>query len=248
MTHRVIHTLSEPLQKALNASGIKSLTAVQKSLLPPAFERRDVLAVGPGLQGLADAMAVIYSARVSRATGKIVLAILPESSQAEELFQKTSEIVSDCSGMVLLTPEGDFDEQEKALDQGSRILVATPKGLYAHLKIGNISLSSTEFLLVNELDALISEKISALAMNEILRFMPRTRQTVAIAKEMTAVLNKNLSKILKDPVKVAIVDEASPARKSSTKRVPPRQPKPEAARRATQKSRKESSASVGGVA
>jgi superfamily II DNA/RNA helicase len=234
-----MHHFSEPLQKALSVSGLKNLTAVQKTLLPPAFERRDVLAIGPGMDGLVKAMSVILSARISRGTGKIVLALLPESEIAEKLHELVSQTVSDDSGLLLLTPEGDFDEQEKALDQGARSLIATPKGLYAHLRIGNISLSSAEFLLVHHLEALIAEKSSALAMNEILRFMPRTRQTVAIAKEMTPLLNKNLSKILKDPVKVSILDEAAPAgRKASAKRVPARQPKAVADRRSTQGRRK----------
>jgi superfamily II DNA/RNA helicase len=248
-------TFSEPLQKALSDSGLKALTAVQKSLLPPAFERRDVLAIGPGEEGLLTAMSVILSARVARATGKIVLGLFPETAMAEEVFSRVSKIVDDSANMILLVEEGDFDTQEKALDLGARSLIATPHGLLAHLKIGNISLSSTEFLIIHSLPRLLEEKNFALALTEILRFMPRTRQTIATASAMTGTLNKNLTKILKDPVKVELQDAApaakdAPARKTTTRRMPPRQPKTDTPRRpgAGRKNAANPAADVGGVA
>ncbi len=230
---------SEPLKKALLSADLKKLTHVQDSLLPPAFERRDVLAIGTGKDGLLDAMAVILSARINRNTGKLVLALMNSAHEIRELSSKVAKILGDASILVELTLDSDFDAQEMALDCGARAILAEPARVIEHMKVGNVSLSSTEFLLVSPVDLLMSEKKHAAAMMELLRFMPRTRQTIAIGNLMGVELSKNITKILKDPVKVEISADAAgrmpPAtqnpRKMTLKREPARQPKAEISRR-----------------
>jgi ATP-dependent RNA helicase RhlE len=220
----------ELLEKTLKSIGLKKLTPVQETLLPPAFEKRDVLAIGAQEQdGLCEAIALILLARVQRNTGKFNLAIMSSEEAAKNLFEKTLTFMKDSSQLGLLSALGDFEQQEKQLDSGLKCWVCTPKQLVAHLKVGNISLSQTDFLVLQNLDRMLKDKTQLLFLNEGLRFMPRTRQTISLVAEVTPDLTKNLTRIMKDPVKVDLPHGLQEARQKQIERVPPRMKKTEVA-------------------
>jgi superfamily II DNA/RNA helicase len=100
--------------------------------------------------------------------------------------------------------------QLKTLKSKPRIIIATPGRLVDHLRRGTVSLSTNEILVLDEADRML-EIGFAPQLNEILRFLPKARQTLFFSATFPPDIQRLASKYLKDPVRVTVGQVSQPA-------------------------------------
>ena len=96
--------------------------------------------------------------------------------------------------------------QVKKLRGGVDILVAAPGRLLDLMNQGHVSLSETEFLVLDECDRLLDMGFIP-DVRRIIKAMPTERQTLLFSATMPAEIAKLSKEILRDPVRIDITPE-----------------------------------------
>jgi ATP-dependent RNA helicase DeaD len=206
--------LQAPLEKALQEMSISTLTQLQAQAIPVAMSNRDLIACVQAGSGKTLAFAIPMITRILKAPNKGALVLLPTPElalQVMEVLKKLTSPMSEIKSAVLIG--GPIAPQIKALSVRPRILVATPDRLVEHLKKGSVSLSSMEILVLNEADRMLELGFQP-QLSEILRFLPRSRQTLLFSAKLPPEIVKMSEKWLREPVRITIEAAALSAPKA----------------------------------
>jgi ATP-dependent RNA helicase DeaD len=215
--------LPAPLEKALQAMNLSIPTPIQAQAIPVAMSNRDLIGCVPsdsGKNGKTLAFCIPLVTRLLKAPNKGSLVLVPTGELALEIMEVLKNLTAHAPEIksAVLIDGADIAPEAKALSVRPRILVATPGRLVEHIKKGAVSLSSMEILVLNEADRLF-EKGFQLQLNEILRFLPRSRQTLLFSATLPPEIVKMSEKWLREPVRITIEQEvvapapAAPAKK-----------------------------------
>ncbi len=99
--------------------------------------------------------------------------------------------------------------QDRALRDGSDIVVATPGRLLDHMRAGYVNFSRLEVLVLDEADRMLDMGFLP-DIQRILATLPATRQTLLFSATMSPRIRRLAGEILRDPVTVT-VDQQKPA-------------------------------------
>jgi superfamily II DNA/RNA helicase len=112
--------------------------------------------------------------------------------------------------MALLIGGESFVDQERKLDRGVDVLIATPGRLLDLYGRGKILLSDTRILVIDEADRMLDMGFIP-DVERIVGLLPETRQTLFFSATMPAEIRKLADAFLRNPVEVAVAPPASPA-------------------------------------
>ena len=195
--------LPHPLEKALLAMNFTVPTPIQAQAIPVALTHRDMIGCAQSGTGKTAAYSVPVVARLLKLQQKTALILVPTPELATQVFaviQQLTAFIPDLKS-VLLIGGMPMPGQARHLQAKPRILVATPGRIIEHLERGTVSLSSTEILVLDEADRML-EMGSAPQLNQILRFLPKTRQTLFFSTTFPHDIEKLSTRFLKDPVRI----------------------------------------------
>jgi len=212
--------LAPQILQALNQCGYDKPTPIQAQTIPALLEGLDV--IGSAQTGTGKTAAFVLpalhriAAQPNAPIGKHRMSSVPRVlvlAPTRELAQQVAEqAVRYCQGLrvrtVCLYGGAPYPVQNRALQRGVDLLVATPGRLIDHVERGRVDLSQLQVLVLDEADRMLDmgfiddvERVCALT--------PATRQTVLFSATFDGAMGRLAAKLTRDPVRVAIEGEKS---------------------------------------
>ncbi len=152
--------LSPKVLKAVEAAGYETPTPIQAGAIPPALEGRDVLGIAQTGTGKTASFTLPMITMLSRGRARarmprsLVLAPTRElAAQVAENFDAYA--VGSKLSKALLIGGVSFKEQDKLIDRGVDVLIATPGRLLDHFERGKLMLTGVQIMVVDEADRML---------------------------------------------------------------------------------------------
>jgi superfamily II DNA/RNA helicase len=130
------------------------------------------------------------------------------AAQVAESFEKYGKYNK--LNMALLIGGTSFDDQDKKLDRGVDVLIATPGRLLDHFERGKLMLSQVQILVVDEADRMLDMGFIP-DVERICKLIPFTRQTLFYSATMPPEIRRLTEQFLHNPVKVEVTRPATTA-------------------------------------
>lgn len=200
--------ICDQLKKALKEMGMETMTEIQAKAIPRILSGKDVLGAaktgsGKTLAFLIPAANLLYNVEFLPRNGTGVVVISPTrelSLQIYEVCRELCKYLPQTHGLVM----GGANRRTEAekLSKGINILVATPGRLLDHLQ------NTKQFLYKNLLNLVIDEADRILEigfeeeMNQIIKLLPKERQTSLFSATQTTKVADLVRLSLKNPVLV----------------------------------------------
>ena len=190
-------------------------TPIQEGAIPPALERRDILGIaqtGTGkTAGFVLPMLTMLERGRARARMPRTLILEPTrelAAQVHENFEKYGK--NHRLNIVLLIGGVSFDEQDRKLERGADVLIATPGRLLDHTERGKLLLTGVEILVIDEADRMLDMGFIP-DIERIVKFIPFTRQTLFFSATMPPEIQKLADKFLQNPARIEVAPPSSTA-------------------------------------
>jgi ATP-dependent RNA helicase DeaD len=198
-------SLAPELQSALNALQFQTPKDIQKAVIPIALSGRDVVACAETGSGKTAAYGIPLVARLLENPGKTGLVLAPTRELVAQIANFLQALTKDCRGFQVAAIVGgaDIRRQLGQLKRNPRIVVATPGRLIDHLKRKNLKLENTAALVLDEGDRMLDMGFAP-QLDQILRFLPKDRQTSLFTATLPDRVRKLADKYLRQPERINV--------------------------------------------
>jgi ATP-dependent RNA helicase RhlE len=214
--------LSPTLLRAVQEEGYTNPTPIQAQAIPPALEGRDLLGCAQTGTGKTAAFALPILQRLSAsprpaaAGGRRPIRALI-LTPTRELASQIAESFASYGRHTGLTHTVIFggvgqNAQEKALERGVDILVATPGRLLDLMGQGFVSYKALEVFVLDEADRMLDMGFIH-DVRRVIKELPQKRQTLFFSATMPTEIQELSRRILVDPVRVEVTPVSSTAEK-----------------------------------
>lgn len=197
--------VSEASLKAVKAMGFTQMTEIQAKTIPHLLEGRDMVAAaktgsGKTLAFLIPAVELLSKLKFMPRNGTGALVIAPTRELAMQTFGVLQELLANQNQTLGLIMGGTNRQSEaNKLAKGVNFLVATPGRLLDHLQnTSEFVYKNLQCLIIDEADRILDIGFEE-EMKQILRLLPKRRQTMLFSATLT--------KKTEDLVKVALKSE-----------------------------------------
>jgi superfamily II DNA/RNA helicase len=207
--------LSPEVLQAVSDAGYINPTPIQEQAIPHVKRGRDVLGcaqTGTGkTAGFVLPMVDMLAAGRTRVRMPRSLILEPtrelatQVAAAFELYGKYHRLT-----MALLIGGESFVDQERKLDRGVDVLIATPGRLLDLYGRGKILLSDARILVIDEADRMLDMGFIP-DVERIVGLLPENRQTLFFSATMPVEIRKLADAFLHNPVEIAVAPPASPS-------------------------------------
>ncbi|GFP95043.1 dead-box ATP-dependent RNA helicase 3 chloroplastic [Phtheirospermum japonicum] len=207
--------LPQRLVDTLKKRGITDLFPIQRAVLVPALEGRDIIArakTGTGktlafgipiLKGLDDAEQAGGSIRRGRLPKVLVLAPTRElAKQVEKEFKDSAPYLN----TVCIYGGVSYVTQENALSRGVDVVVGTPGRIIDLIKNNNLKLGEVQYLVLDEADQMLAVGFEE-DVEVILDKLPSQRQSMLFSATMPGWVKKLARKHLNNPLTIDLVGD-----------------------------------------
>ncbi|MGE0715682.1 MAG: DEAD/DEAH box helicase [Alphaproteobacteria bacterium] len=207
--------LSPELLQAVSDSGYTQPTPIQEQAIPYVLMGRDVLGcaqTGTGkTAGFTLPMIDILAQGRARARMPRSLILEPTrelATQVAESFERYG--AQHKLTQALLIGGESMAEQEKRLDRGVDVLIATPGRLLDLFERGKILMSDVRILVIDEADRMLDMGFIP-DVERIVSLLPRIRQTLFFSATMPPEIRRLADAFLTNPKTITVAPPASPA-------------------------------------
>jgi len=207
--------LSPEVLQAVSDAGYINPTPIQEQAIPHVRRGRDVLGCAQTGTGKTAGfvLPMIDMLAAGRARVRMPRSLILEPTRelatqvaaAFEVYGKHHRLT-----MALLIGGESFSDQERKLDRGVDVLIATPGRLLDLYGRGKILLTDTRILVIDEADRMLDMGFIP-DVERIIGLLPETRQTLLFSATMPAEIRQLADAFLRDPVEIAVAPPASPA-------------------------------------
>ncbi|XP_057833275.2 DEAD-box ATP-dependent RNA helicase 3, chloroplastic isoform X2 [Cryptomeria japonica] len=209
--------LPESLVKALNERGITHLFPIQRAVLVPALDGRDIIGRAKTGTGKTLAFGIPIIKRLAedneenkqfRRRGKLpralVLAPTRElANQVEKEFKESAPFLS----TICIYGGVSYNAQQNALFRGVDIVVGTPGRIIDLVNNGTLKLDEIQFLVLDEADQMLAVGFEE-DVEVILDKIPDERQSMLFSATMPAWVQKLARKHLDKPMTIDLVGDS----------------------------------------
>jgi superfamily II DNA/RNA helicase len=207
--------LSDDILQAVSDAGYETPTPIQAKAIPYVLMNRDLLGCAQTGTGKTASFTLpmidVLSHGRARARMPRSLIIEPTRELAAqvaeqfEVYGKHHKFT-----MALLIGGVSFDEQNKALDKGVDVLIATPGRLLDHVDRGKVLLNDVKILVIDEADRMLDMGFIP-DVEKIVSHLPKIRQTLFFSATMPPEIRRLSKKFLMNPKEVSVDPPASTA-------------------------------------
>jgi superfamily II DNA/RNA helicase len=207
--------LSPEVLQAVSDAGYTNPTPIQEKAIPHVKRGRDVLGCAQTGTGKTASfvLPMVDMLAAGRARVRMPRSLILEPTRelatqvaaSFELYGKHHRLT-----MALLIGGESFVDQERKLDRGVDVLIATPGRLLDLYGRGKILLSDTRILVIDEADRMLDMGFIP-DVERIVGLLPETRQTLFFSATMPVEIRKLADAFLRDPIEIAVAPPASPA-------------------------------------
>lgn len=209
--------LSEATLKAVSLSGYQTPTPIQSQAIPQILMGRDILGIAQTGTGKTASFTLpmidILSEGRARARMPRTLILEPTrelAAQVSENFETYGKYHK--LTMALLIGGVNFADQDKLLDRGVDVLIATPGRLLDHMERGKLMLTGISILVVDEADRMLDMGFIP-DVEKICERIPKNHQTLFFSATMPPPIERLSKKFLNDP---KLIEVAAPSSAAST--------------------------------
>jgi superfamily II DNA/RNA helicase len=207
--------LSPEVLQAVSDAGYINPTPIQEQAIPQVKRGRDVL--GCAQTGTGKTASFVLPMIDMLAAGR-TRARMPRSLILEPTRELATQVAASFElygkhhrlTMALLIGGESFVDQERKLDRGVDVLIATPGRLLDLHGRGKILLSDTRILVIDEADRMLDMGFIP-DVERIVGLLPDSRQTLFFSATMPTEIRKLADAFLRDPAEIAVAPPASPA-------------------------------------
>jgi superfamily II DNA/RNA helicase len=207
--------LSPEVLQAVSEAGYSIPTPIQEKAIPHVQRGRDVLGCAQTGTGKTASFVLPMIDRLAagRARARMPRSLILEPTRelatqvaaSFELYGKHHRLT-----MALLIGGESFVDQERKLDRGADVLIATPGRLLDLYGRGKILLSDAHLLVIDEADRMLDMGFIP-DVERIVSLLPKSRQTLFFSATMPTEIRRLADAFLSDPVEIAVAPPASPA-------------------------------------
>jgi superfamily II DNA/RNA helicase len=215
--------LSQSVVNAVSDAGYSEPTDIQQKAIPHILEKRDIVGIAQTGTGKTASfvLPMLTLLEKGRARARMPRTLILEptrelAAQVHENFEKYGK--NHKLTVALLIGGVSFEEQNKKLDRGADVLIATPGRLLDHFERGRLLMTGVDIFVIDEADRMLDmgfvpdiERVSAL--------LPKRRQTLLFSATMPDEIAKLTSKFLTNPERVEVARQNSTAETITQKAV-----------------------------
>lgn len=205
--------LEDSVLDGLYAMNFQDMTPVQELSIPPILEGKDVIACAQTGTGKTAAYVLPVINELSKggyptdAINAIVMAPTRElAQQIDQQIEGFSYYLPISAVAVYGGTDGIvYAQQERGLQMGADIVIATPGRLIAHLNLGGIDLSHVSFFILDEADRMLDMGFYDDIL-QIYKKLPESCQIIMFSATMPPKIRTLAGSIMKNPqeIKIAI--------------------------------------------
>ncbi len=199
--------------QAVTDAGYETPTPIQAQAIPPALLRQDVLGIaqtgtGKTASFVLPMITLLGQGRArARMPRSLVLAPTRElAAQVAENFDTYAKYTK--LTKALLIGGVSFGEQDKLIDRGVDVLIATPGRLLDHHERGKLLLTGVEIMVVDEADRMLDMGFIP-DIERIFQLTPPRRQTLFYSATMAPEIERITNTFLKTPARIEVARQAS---------------------------------------
>jgi superfamily II DNA/RNA helicase len=207
--------LSPEVLQAVTDAGYTNPTPIQEQAIPHVKRGRDLLGCAQTGTGKTASfvLPMIDMLAAGRARVRMPRSLILEPTRelatqvaaSFEIYGKHHRLTT-----ALLIGGESFVDQERKLDRGVDVLIATPGRLLDLHGRGKILLSDARILVIDEADRMLDMGFIP-DVERIVALLPQSRQTLFFSATMPGEIRKLADAFLRDPVEIAVAPPASPA-------------------------------------
>lgn len=208
--------LSEKVLNAVEKAGYKEPTPIQAGAIPHVLRREDVLGIAQTGTGKTASfvLPMLTLLEKGRARARIPRTLILEptrelAAQVAENFDQYG--INHRLNVTLLIGGVSFDDQDRKLERGADVLIATPGRLLDHFERGKLLLTGVEILVIDEADRMLDMGFIP-DIERICKLIPFTRQTLFFSATMPPEITKLTEQFLHAPARVEVAKASSTAK------------------------------------
>jgi superfamily II DNA/RNA helicase len=209
--------LSAPVLQAVSDKGYTTPTPIQEKAIPIVLMGRDVLGCAQTGTGKTASFVLPMIDILSQGRAK---ARMPRSLILEPTRELAAQVAENFEtygkhnklNMALLIGGVSFPDQERALEKGVDVLIATPGRLLDHFERGGILLNDVKILVIDEADRMLDMGFIP-DVERIVATLPQLRQTLFFSATMPPEIKRLADRFLSNPKEVTV---SPPATASAT--------------------------------
>jgi len=207
--------LSAKVIEAVNASGYTTPTDIQAQAIPHVLEKRDVIGIAQTGTGKTASfvLPMLTLLEKGRARARMPRTLILEptrelAAQVHENFEKYG--INHKLTVALLIGGVSFEEQNKKLDRGADVLIATPGRMLDHFERGRLLLTGVDIVVIDEADRMLDMGFIP-DIERIINLLPPRHQTLFFSATMPPEIEKLTGRFLRDPIRLEVARQNSTA-------------------------------------
>ncbi|HVI89543.1 MAG TPA: DEAD/DEAH box helicase [Dongiaceae bacterium] len=207
--------LSPEILQAISEAGYTVPTPIQAQAIPFVLMNRDVLGcaqtgTGKTASFTLPMLEILHNGRAkARMPRSLIIEPTRElAAQVAENFEKYGKHIS--LTMALLIGGESFADQEKKLDRGVDVLIATPGRLLDLYERGKILMSDVKILVIDEADRMLDMGFIP-DVERIVSLIPKLRQTLFFSATMAPEIRRLADAFLMNPKEITVSAPATTA-------------------------------------
>ncbi|MCX7286229.1 MAG: DEAD/DEAH box helicase [Rhodobacterales bacterium] len=199
--------------QAVSEAGYETPTPIQAQAIPHALQGRDVLGIAQTGTGKTASftlpMITLLGQGRARARMPRSLVLAPTRELAAQvaenfdIYAKHTKLTK-----ALLIGGVAFGEQDKLIDRGVDVLIATPGRLLDHFERGKLLLTGVQIMVVDEADRMLDMGFIP-DIERIFQLTPFTRQTMFYSATMAPEIERITNTFLTNPAKIEVARQAT---------------------------------------
>ena len=199
--------------QAVTDTGYEIPTPIQEQAIPPALLGRDVLGIAQTGTGKTASfvlpMITLLGQGRARARMPRSLVLAPTRELAAQVAENFDTYAKHTKlTKALLIGGVSFGEQDKLIDRGVDVLIATPGRLLDHFERGKLMLNGVQIMVVDEADRMLDMGFIP-DIERIFQLTPKTRQTLFFSATMAPEIERITRTFLNDPAKIEVARQAT---------------------------------------
>ncbi|CAL0315856.1 unnamed protein product [Lupinus luteus] len=205
--------ISEEIVSALAKKGITKLFPIQRAVLEPAMQGRDM--IGRARTGTGKTLAfgipimdkiIKFNATHGRGRAPLALVLAPTRELARQVEKEFSDAAPNLDTICVYggTP---ISQQMRQLDYGVDIAVGTPGRIIDLLNRGALDLKEVQFMVIDEADQMLQVGFQE-DVEKILERLPANRQTLMFSATMPSWIKEITRNYLKSPLTIDLVGDS----------------------------------------
>ena len=207
--------LSPKVLSAVESAGFETPTPIQLKAIPAAVAGRDVLGIAQTGTGKTASFVLPMLTRLERGRARarmprsLILAPTRElAAQVADHFEilgKNHKLT-----VALLIGGVAYEDQDRKLDRGADVVIATPGRLLDHFQRGKLLLNGVEIVVIDEADRMLDMGFIP-DIERICKLLPFTRQTLFFSATMPPEIQRLADKFLHSPERIEVAPQATAA-------------------------------------